>query len=289
MFFSGIADESGKSIDTQIKAHKELGWNHIELRLVDGTQFTEIPDAKFDEVCAKLAAAKMKVSCFAAAVANWSRKITNPVDVDIQELKRAIPRMRKLGTPFIRVMSWPNDGLADAAWRDEAVKRMKTLAKMAEDGGVTLALENCSGWASESAENYARFFDLVKSPAMKAVYDTGNPASHLHTNTLDWYKAAKPHIAYVHIKAHTGATPAEGKPRQTYPDDPMSDSKVQETLEDLLRGGYDGGISIEPHLKAAIHAGKDIANEEEAAYEVYLEYGRRLMKMVEKAKAGAAR
>ncbi|RKY76941.1 sugar phosphate isomerase/epimerase, partial [candidate division KSB1 bacterium] len=30
MFFTGIADEAGKSLDVQIRAHKELGWDHIE-------------------------------------------------------------------------------------------------------------------------------------------------------------------------------------------------------------------------------------------------------------------
>ena len=30
MFLTGIADESGKDIHTQIKAHKELGWDKIE-------------------------------------------------------------------------------------------------------------------------------------------------------------------------------------------------------------------------------------------------------------------
>jgi len=69
MFFSGIADEAGKDLDTQIKAHKELGWNHIELRNIDGKQFTDLDDAEFDAACARLESAKMKVSCFASAIA----------------------------------------------------------------------------------------------------------------------------------------------------------------------------------------------------------------------------
>ena len=41
---SGIADEAGQPIDAQIKAHKELGWDFIELRNIDGTNLTDVDD-----------------------------------------------------------------------------------------------------------------------------------------------------------------------------------------------------------------------------------------------------
>ena len=262
-----------------------MGWDYVEIRNVASGQFTDLSDAEFDDICAKLDAANLKVSCFASAISNWARKITNPLEVDIKELERSIPRMKKLGTKFIRIMSYPNDGLDNDAWRDEAVRRVKILAKMAEEGGVTLVLENCDGWASQTPETYNKFFELVGSPALKAVYDTGNPASHGDTDTLAWYQAAKPHLAYVHIKANTGASPAEGEQRMTFPDDPASTSKVMETLKDLIAGNYDDGISIEPHLKAVVHTGQEISDAE-AAYRTYVEYGQHLMKMVGIARAG---
>ena len=36
MYYSGISDEAGHGIETQIKAHVELGWKYLELRSVDG-------------------------------------------------------------------------------------------------------------------------------------------------------------------------------------------------------------------------------------------------------------
>lgn len=282
MFYSGIADEAGKSIDTQIKAHQELGWDHIEIRNVDGAQFTDVSDDVFTAVCDKLAAANMKVSCFAAGIANWATKITDPIDNAVETLQRSIPRMRKLNTTFIRCMSYPNDGLEEDAWRDEAVKRFKELGKIAQDGGIILVVENCDGWASAKAENYGKFFELVDSPAVKAVYDTGNPASHGHTNTWEWYQNAKPHIAYVHIKCHEGPQPDGGKGEHVWPGEGAS--KALETVQDLLKSGYDGGFSIEPHMKSIIHEGKAISDED-AAYQTYVEYGKRMVAMIEKAKA----
>lgn len=285
MFMSGIADEAGKPLDVQIKAHKELGWDYIELRNVEGGQFHDLDDAAFERAAGMLADAGLKVSCFASAIANWACKITDDFERDRLILARSIPRMQKLCTPFIRVMSYPNDGLADDAWRDEAVRRLKVLSRMAADGGVTLVCENCDGWASQSAANYGRIFELVDSPAFKAVYDTGNAASHGCAETWPWYLAAKPHIAYIHIKAHTGPNPAAGEPDHTWPED--GSSLVAETLQNLFFEGYDGGISIEPHLKAVVHENKAISDED-AAYATYVEYGRRAEKMVREAMAKAA-
>ena len=55
---TGIADEAGASLDVQIKAHKELGWDSIECRGVeiDGVKgnLHEISEPVFDKVCARL-------------------------------------------------------------------------------------------------------------------------------------------------------------------------------------------------------------------------------------------
>jgi len=280
MDFSGISDEAGKALDTQIRAHKELGWGNVELRNVDGTQFTDLTDEQFDAACAALAAADMKVSSFASGIANWACRITDPMDKSVETLARAIPRMQRLGTTFIRTMSFPNDGLDEGAWRDETVRRMTELGRMAADGGITIVVENCDGWASSSPENYGRFFELVDSPAVKAVYDTGNAASHGHSNTWQWYQAAKPHVAYIHIKAHTG--PADsGRGEHVWPD--VGASCITETLTDLLADGYEGFVAIEPHLKAIIHEGQQITDEE-AAFRTYVQYGRRLAALVAKLK-----
>ena len=55
---TGIADEAGASLDVQIQAHKDLGWDSIEARGVefDGVKgnLHEIPDSVFDKVVAHL-------------------------------------------------------------------------------------------------------------------------------------------------------------------------------------------------------------------------------------------
>ena len=48
MYFAGISDEAGTDLATQIKAHQELGWTHIELRNIDGTCITDLSDEEFE-------------------------------------------------------------------------------------------------------------------------------------------------------------------------------------------------------------------------------------------------
>lgn len=280
MFFSGISDEAGQSLTTQIKAHKELGWCHMELRVVDGTNITSVPDDKFEEVCRQLSENGMKVSCFASAIANWARPITCDPQIDIDDLKRAIPRMHRLNTPFIRVMSYPNDPknpLPENEWRNEAIRRMKVLAKIAEDGGVVMVHENCSGWGGLSAENSNILLGEVNSKALRVVYDTGNPVTY-GQDPWEYYKAVFKDIVYVHIK---DAKKVNGEDVYTYCGE--GDGRVRDIVRDLLANGYDGGFSIEPHLAAIIHTGQK-AQSEAALYESYTEYGRRLMKIVEEVK-----
>lgn len=268
--FSGIADEAGAAIQPQIAAHQELGWKFIELRSVGGVQFTDVTDEVFAKTCEQLAAADLQVSAFASGIANWGCKITDPFEKSTTTLTRAIKRMQTLGTKFIRLMSYPNDGFSHDDWHRESVRRMRELGRMAEDGGIILAVENCDGWAVTSAENYGRYFEEVGSPAVKSVYDTGNPGSHGHTNTWDWYQVAKPHLGYIHIKAHSGP----GGSHQ-WPD--AGHSCIRETLADLKADGYTGFVSIEPHVNSIIHLGNK--GNQDSAYSSYLEYGRRLMKL----------
>lgn len=277
MKHSGIADEAGKPIDVQIKAHQELGWNDIEIRNVDGTNLTDVSDETFEEIFSKVTDAGMSVSSFASQLCNWSRPITTDFQVDIDELNRAIPRMQKFGTDYIRIMSYPNskeNPWSEEEWRDEAIRRLKELAVMAEDGGIILAHENCSGWAGQSAENSLYMIEKVDSPALKLIFDTGNTVT-AEQHSFDFYSAVKEHVVHVHIK--DGIKDDQGH-RHTFPG--QGQGMVKEVVADLKQSGFDGAVSIEPHIAAVVHLDKD-ADDEETAYNAYLKYGRMLMDIAE--------
>jgi sugar phosphate isomerase/epimerase len=77
-----------------------------------------------------------------------------------------------------------------------------------------------------------------------------------------------------HIADGSGLFP---EVRYTFPGE--GDAEIARIVTDLLRSGYDGGFSIEPHMEAAAHdRGKSDANERRLP--TYVEYGRRLMQLV---------
>ncbi|MFW5798730.1 MAG: sugar phosphate isomerase/epimerase family protein [Planctomycetota bacterium] len=286
MHCSGISDEAGQPIDAQIKAHKELGWDYIELRNIDKVNLTDVPDETFEEILGKVTDADLKISCFASQLCNWSRPITGDFQLDVDELGRTIPRMQKAGTEFIRIMSYPNDKdnpLPDDQWRDEAVRRIKHLARMAEDGGIMLAHENCNGWGGEGPENSLRLLELVDSPALCLLYDTGNPVGH-GQDPWAYFRGIREKIAYVHVK--DGVFKEEGGSKWRFCGE--GDGKVPEVVQSLVDNGYDGFISIEPHVSAIVHLDKD-AQDPQVQYDSYIKYGRMLMDIINNAEAAAGK
>ncbi len=283
MFLSGIADEAAPELARQLEAHKKLGWQSIELRMIEGTNLTDLSDLDFGKVCDQLAAAGISVSCFAAQLANWARPIDSPFDVDVAELTRAIPRMQKLGTPFIRCMSYPNatPELSDADWRRATVQRMRELAQMAADGGVTLVHENCNGWGGQGPQQTLDLLSDVGSEHLKLVFDTGNPIPYKQ-DAWEYYQGVRDHVVYVHIKDYIVGD--DGKEKAVFPGE--GKGYVREIISDLLARGYDGGFSIEPHITSVIHLGQE-AVDPQRAFDTYVEYGQKLEKLINTVRASA--
>ena len=184
--------------------------------------------------------------------------------------------MKRLGTPFVRCMSYPNSKppLSDGEWRHEAVRRLRGLVRIAKDANVTLVHENCNGWGGQGPRQTVDLLEDVGSEHFKLVFDTGNPIPY-NQDAWEYYKGVRDHVAYVHIKDYQ--LDAEGKEKAVYPGD--GKGAVREIISDLLSHGYDGGFSIEPHITSVIHLAQD-ASDPELAYQTYVEYGKRLEKLV---------
>jgi hypothetical protein len=118
MKLMGISDEAANAIDGQIQATRKLGWKYIEMRGVEVPgfpkgNFHEIQNEAFDIAVKKLQAADIQIYCFGSTVMNWSKKVVDPFENTLAEVCRIIPRMQRLGTTFIRIMSYKPDDDAD--------------------------------------------------------------------------------------------------------------------------------------------------------------------------------
>jgi sugar phosphate isomerase/epimerase len=289
MYLTGFADEAGKDIDIQIRATRELDWRDIELRATAHGNIAEMSDAHFEELCGKLNEAGITVNCYGSGIANWAKSIFDPPDSSYDELITALPRLERLGTKLVRVMSFrcPEDASINTPEIEaEVIKRMKRLTEIAEGGGVVLVHENCDNWGGRSYEHTLRIMDAIDSPNFRLVFDTGNPcfrkdvrfgASDPFADQDAWefYDNVKDYIEYIHIK---DAVTQDGKTVFTMPGE--GNGRVVDILTDLFRRGYDGGISSEPHLAVVFHD-DSVACEADVMYANYVDYGKRLTKIVE--------
>jgi sugar phosphate isomerase/epimerase len=301
MYFTGFADEAGPSIEVQIQATIELGWSDIEARSVDGVNLTDVTDEVFEEVCDKLAAAGVRINCFGSAIANWSRDPRSEEDFaySVAALRRAIPRMRRLGTRMIRGMSFAivRDQEPDSSDLEKLVfAKVRHLVEICEEAGVLYLHENCMTYGGLSHEHTLRLLDQIDSPNFRLVFDTGNPPftdrhigprPYRKQSSWEFYTHVREWIHYVHIKDARYVAETAGifpQAEYTFPGEGQGD--VVRIVNDLLRTGYDGGFSIEPHLSVVYH--EDSGSSQEAVhFNNYVEYGRRFMKIVEEARAQA--
>ena len=271
---SGLADEAADTIEGQIAAHRALGWNRIELRLIEGKQAgcEVLPESGFERAVELLADAGIEVSGFASAIGNWSRPISGDFQMDLADLATLSRRMQRTGARFVRTMSWVRGDVSLEEWRDEAVRRYKIMAPIAADAGIVLLHENCEGWGGLSPENAVEFLERVNHPAVAALFDIGNTVAY-GLEPWPFYRAVRPFIQYVHIK-DAKRNPAGGKSDLfTYPG--QGDACVGEILADLLATGYRAGVTIEPHVASIVHLGGSQSTPQER-FDSYIRYGRAL-------------
>ncbi len=287
MYLTGITDEASDSLERQIQVCTELGWRWIDLRTIDGVNITNIPEPEFDTLLEKLTDAGLRISSFGSAIANWGRRVTDSLETDLEELKRAIPRMHKAGTKFLRIMSYrPEDGGSPQNLETEVIRRLREIVRRAEDGGIVCVHENCDTWGGQSYEHTLRLLEELDSPAFSLVFDTGNPvetrdhrdtAMTTYQDAFEFYRTVRDHISYVHIK--DGYVKNE-QTVYTYPGE--GGARVPEILKDLYEFGYDGGFSIEPHVAVVFHDPSVTADEQER-WHSFVEYARRTEKLLEEA------
>ncbi|GHE09528.1 sugar phosphate isomerase/epimerase family protein [Streptomyces alanosinicus] len=271
--YAGIGDEAAPGLADQLAAVRELGWHAIELRSVDGCALADLDHRAFGALTDQLAAGGTDVVCVDSRIANWSRPVTGPLEDDVDELRILAHRCAVLGTRYVRVMSYPNDGLSEPEWARRVHRRMAVLAQRAEDAGLVLLHENCAGWAGTSAERMLELLDRVGSPALRLLFDIGNgvPYGYDSAALLD---AVIDHVDHVHVKDAV-PTPT-GEAAYTLPG--QGRSQVRACLTALLRRGWTGTWSIEPHTHLRPHDGTD--TREDSGTAAFVAYGRALERLV---------
>jgi sugar phosphate isomerase/epimerase len=245
--------------------------------------FHDIPDPAFDVAVRELENAGLSVYCFGSTIMNWAKKLEDPFEVTLAEVKRAIPRMTRLGTKYVRIMSFkPGDD--EYKIPSEVFRRVRDVTNRFLDAGLQPVHENCMNYGGMSWQHALELLD--KCPGLKWVFDTANPILNPdrskpkpwpRQDAYEFWEHVREHTVHIHIKDATW-DPSKNDADYNWPGE--GQGKVREILADAIGRGYEGGLSIEPHMVVVFHDAQSKAANENAMSQNFIEYGRRLGEMV---------
>ena len=235
---TGFADEIHPQFETQLAVASATGVHAIEIRGVNGRGIQTYTPEEAEALQQALAARGMHVSSIGSPIGKIG--ITDDFEPHFETYQNVVRLCRVFGTRNIRMFSFfVPAGEADR-YEDEVMRRMERLVSYAEQQDVVLLHENEKEIYGDIAERCHQLMRRFAGEHFKAVFDFANFVQ-CGQDTMAAYELLKPYIAYVHIKdalfENGQVTPAG-----------WGDGQVKEILCKLQASGYQGYLSLEPHL-----------------------------------------
>jgi sugar phosphate isomerase/epimerase len=237
---SGFADEISPDPAEQLAVLAAENMRHLELRSAWSVGVADLGDAELARFGKMLDDAGVRVSAIGSPIGKIG--VDAPLEPELDRLRRVADVAAGFGTTIVRVFSF----FIPAAqrperYREQVIERMRALADVAEERGVVLAHENEKEIYGDRPERCADLIASVGSPALRATFDAANFVQcgvHPHRQG---YGLLRPYLVYLQVKdalAATGEVVPAGQ----------GDGQVRETLTALRDSGFDGYMSLEPHL-----------------------------------------
>ena len=244
---SGFADEISHDFEEQCQVIASLGLKFIEFRSAWETNILDLTQEQLDRAKALLDAHGLRVSSIGSPVGKIY--IDEDFEPHIARAQHAVDVAKFFGANYIRIFSFfIREGANPDDFRDEVMRRMQVLAQIAEAGGVVMLHENEKDIFGDIPRRVVDVLGTVNSPALRAIIDPANFAQVGFKPNDEAYPLVKPYLAYMHIKdaiADTGEVVVAG----------AGDGQVRELIRTLKADGYDGFLSLEPHLGKAFAMG----------------------------------
>ncbi|MCB0999430.1 MAG: sugar phosphate isomerase/epimerase [Acidimicrobiales bacterium] len=237
---TGFADEASPDFAEQMALLNDLGLRHLEFRSAWRTNVLDLGEAQLADATAMLRAAGVAVSSIGSPIGKIT--ISRDLEPHLERMRHAARLANRFGARYVRVFSFFIDQGDDPdRHRDEVIRRMAAIARIAEEHDVVALHENEKHIFGDIPRRCVDIVESVGSDHLRLIMDPANFVQcDVHPFT-DAYTAMRPHLEYVHVKdAEFGADvvlPAgEG------------DGEVREVVRALAADGFDGFFSLEPHL-----------------------------------------
>lgn len=239
IIISGFADEIDTNLDKQIEVIKRLGSSHIEMRGVNGKGLVEYTLDEVKEIKKTLDANGIALSAIGSPIGKI--QITDDFEEHFELFKHTVEIAKIMETSYIRMFSFfiPENEKPET-YKEEVFARLGKFLDYAKEHNIILLHENEKDIYGDVACRCKEIMEAFYCDNFKAVFDFANFVQ-CGQDTLEAYEMLKPYIAYIHIKdayAKDGSVVPAG----------TGDGNVKEILKHLFDGGYEGVLSLEPHL-----------------------------------------
>jgi glucosamine-6-phosphate deaminase len=238
-----ISDELSQDFRAAASIAAKMGLEALEIRNVwekAPHELTEWDINKINEIRREFG---LKICSISASV--FKCDIDNPAEIEehYERLRKSAALAVKTGTNIVRgFVFWRRYELADIL--DRVIEQLKKASEIIKEYDCYLVIENEPATPLATADDFKLLFDNIDLPNVRINWDPGNQIyfdGGATTPYPDGYELIKGNIMHVHVKdAVKGLCTKLG--------DGLLDAKGQ--LAALLRDGYDGYISLEPHYRA---------------------------------------
>ena len=239
---SGFSDEISSDFDTQLEVVKNLGMNYISIRGVNEKNFSEYSIDELNEyIKPKLDENNIKVSSIGSPIGKVFIDDNEGFEKQVNLLEKLCKMANILDCKYIRMFSFyiPKDKNPED-FKDEVINKLKIFVNIAEKYNIVLLHENEKDIYGDIASRCLTIFKEVNSDNFKAIFDFANFVQ-CKENTKECYELLKDYIEYYHIK-DANVADKENVVCGT------GEGKIEEILTDALRNGYEGFLTMEPHL-----------------------------------------
>lgn len=237
---SAFADEISMDLKTQMAVLKDHNISYIEMRGVNGKTITDYSLNEAKEIKKQLDDNGFRLSSIGSPIGKIS--ITDAFAPHKDLFMHTLELASLLESKYIRMFSFyiPKDESPDK-YRDEVLERWFTFAELAKGSGITLLHENEKGIYGEDAIHCLDLLQSINCEYVKAVFD---PANFIQADVETYphaFSLLEKYIVYMHIKdavyADHHVEPAG-----------YGDGRIKDILSALHKKGFDGFLSLEPHL-----------------------------------------
>ncbi len=248
---SAFADEISPDLDEQIAVLSSEHIHFLDLRSVWNINVLDLTDQQVARIKETLDAHGIGVAAIGSPIGKVP--VDSSFDEHLHHFEQAVTVAHAFQTPYIRIFSFyppaskeeagESGEVNPAEYRDEVLRRLREMTARARAAGVILLHENEKGIYGNTIARCVNLLQNCDDAHFRAILDPANFIQCGQTPYPNAYEAVRPWLQYVHVKdaQADGSVVAAGEGVTHWP----------ELLRRLRVDGYDGFLSLEPHLALA--------------------------------------